>query len=77
MYVYMYVTTDKYELPIAIADSPKELAAILGTTNNAVSSAISHKKGKNPNSLGMYVKVWIDEYENEEGVENENIVCND
>lgn len=45
-YVYMATTKDKYELPIAVADSPKELATILGLKANTVSVYLSlHKKG--------------------------------
>ena len=29
-YIYMMVTDDKYELPILVADSPKELAMMVG-----------------------------------------------
>ena len=42
--LYIAVTLDKYELPIAVADSPKELAELYGTTRNVVSSMISHEK---------------------------------
>lgn len=46
MKIYMRTTTDYLELPIAVADSPKELAALLGTTENNVKSSISHgRKG--------------------------------
>ena len=31
MTVWMYVTQDKYELPIYVADSVKELAKLVGT----------------------------------------------
>lgn len=31
MTVWMYVTMDKYELPIYVADSAKELAKLVGT----------------------------------------------
>lgn len=77
MYVYLSVTTDKYELPLAIGDSPKELADMLGVTNNAISSAIGH------NATGFirgnrYIKVWIDDYDENEGVEEDvDIICND
>lgn len=55
-YVYMEVTKDKYRLPVAIADSTKELAMISGTTMNVVSSTISHNV-KN----GRFIKVRIDD----------------
>lgn len=43
MKLYLKTTKDKYEFPIAIADSPKELALMLGTNANVVKSAIAHK----------------------------------
>lgn len=44
--VYMMVTQDEYELPLAIADSPTELAAITNTARgNIISSASKHRKG--------------------------------
>ena len=41
--LYIKTTMDKYELPIAVADSPLELATFLGMSKNTVSSSISHK----------------------------------
>lgn len=42
--LYLRTTVDEYELPIAVAESPGELAEMLGTNANVVSSAISHKR---------------------------------
>ena len=42
--IYMKITKDKYELPIAVASSAKELAEICGTTRNAIMSSISKAK---------------------------------
>ena len=42
MRIYMAVDLDEYELPYAIADSPKELAEICGTKADAIRSAICH-----------------------------------
>lgn len=42
MKLYMKVTRDKYELPLAVADSKRELAEMLGTSINCVYSAYSH-----------------------------------
>lgn len=39
--VYMAVTKDKYRLPVAVADSPMELARIMGVSYNTVMSVIS------------------------------------
>ena len=41
--LYMKTTGDKLDLPVAVADSPGELARILGTNKNVVLSSISHK----------------------------------
>lgn len=52
--LYIAVTLDKYELPLAVADSPAELARLMGTTYNSVLSSIAHGyKG--------YKRVIIDE----------------
>ena len=42
MLVWMKVTHDEYELPVAIADSCVELAEKLGKTANNISSSITH-----------------------------------
>lgn len=43
MKLYLCVTRDKYELPLAVADSLSELARMCGVTTSAVASAISHE----------------------------------
>ena len=54
MFVYMKVTKDKYELPIAVANTVRELAAILGISENCISSSMSHERaGK---SISPYKK---------------------
>jgi len=42
MKLYMRTTTDRLELPIAVAGSAKELAEMTGTTPACVLSSISH-----------------------------------
>ena len=44
MTVWMYVTMDKYEMPIYVADSAKELAQLVGTSTKHINSAIWHAK---------------------------------
>lgn len=45
--VYMQVTPDEYELPMAVANSPRELSQITGFTVNQILSRISlNKSGK-------------------------------
>ena len=65
-YVYMKVTNDKYELPIAIADSAEELAEKFGTTKGVVYTSVTKSKYglKNKNGTPRYFpyrKVEIDE----------------
>lgn len=53
--MYMKVTKDKYELPIACGETTAELARILGITRNAVFRGVKR---------GVYIKV---EWEEEDG----------
>ena len=58
--VWMAVSQDELRLPIAIADTAKELAELLGKTENNVKSSASkckHGVYKNP----RYIAVRIDE----------------
>lgn len=58
MIVFMKVTRDKYELPIAIADSIPELAKITGTNENTIKSAISHcKNGRRKTSVYQAIEI--------------------
>lgn len=59
--VYMKITNDKYELPIAIADTVGELAKMCGVTTNNIYSAISHRKSGERNT--SFVRVEFDEEE--------------
>lgn len=62
MKVWMAVTRDEYELPIAIADTAEGLAKLVGTTTNAVVSTVSHyRKGRKKKC--KYYQVEIDEDE--------------
>jgi len=54
MTLYLYVSNDKYELPLAVAESKKELAYLLGKNYVAVSSYFS--KGRK-----QYIKVEVEE----------------
>lgn len=45
MVLYMLLTSDEYELPIAVADTVVELARLTGSDERTISSGISrHKK---------------------------------
>ena len=56
MTLYMKTTTDKYELPLIVEDSPSKLAKRLGLTKGSVSTMCS--KGKNG-----YLRVKVEEQE--------------
>lgn len=56
----MAVSKDEYRLPIAIADTAKELAELFGTNENNVKTIAS--KGKHGNIKNpRYIAVRIDE----------------
>ena len=56
MKLYIKTTKDKYELPVAVADSVEELAKMIGLTKASVASMITRHRGN------VY-KVVIDEDE--------------
>lgn len=57
--IYMKVTKDEYELPVAVADTVRELARIVGLKENSISMAMwrANKAGEKC----QFVKVVIDE----------------
>ena len=57
-YVYMKISKDRYELPVAVANSAYELAKICGVTNSTVCRAIRNREQKG--SRSKYVRVLID-----------------
>ena len=62
----MMVTQDKYELPLAVADSVEELARITGAKTNNIYSALSHQKNRsigkaNKGRLSKYKEVIVDD----------------
>ena len=60
MKIYMEVTRDKYEFPIAMADSPGALAEMCGVSKNCVCSSCSHyKSGRYKRS--RFISVEVDE----------------
>lgn len=63
MILYMKVTKDKYELPIAVAGTIRELAIMLGIKENSVHHQF-YMQRKHGMNCG-YVKVEVDEEEEE------------
>lgn len=58
MKLYLMVTDDKYELPIAVATNVNELSRMSGKSVNTIRSAISHKKaGRIKRSMFCEIKI--------------------
>lgn len=69
MTVYMLVTADKYELPLAVRDNVGEIADLIGRLKYDVYSTISKKQVSQDTYNGFHykiIKVEIDE-EDEDG----------
>lgn len=64
MKIYMEVSRDKYSLPLAVADSAKELAELRGVKRNNIESIISNTK-KNGWNNPKYIVVEVDEEEDD------------
>ena len=54
--VYMEVTKDRYELPLAVADSQDELARMRSVQRGSVIRALKRKNGRS-----KYRVVWIND----------------
>ncbi len=57
--LWMKVTHDKYELPVAVADTAGQLALMVGCSVNAIHSGISN--ARRGGYRCQYVKVEIEE----------------
>ena len=62
-YVYMKITRDEYELPVAVADSAAELSRILGLSVNTVRNAIGNARRRIGQSQYIRVDVGTEESE--------------
>ena len=60
MKVYMEITKDEYQLPVAVADTVKDLAKKIGTRANSISSALC-KQRKGVRIKSRYIEVELDE----------------
>jgi hypothetical protein len=54
------ITTDKYELPLIVADSPRELAKLAGVSYQNIKTSI-YLKNKGKIAYSKYVKVEVDD----------------
>lgn len=55
--MYMLISHDKYELPLAVADTINELAKMLGKNPNTISSIMCHARKKG--QWCRYIKVDV------------------
>ena len=58
---YMEITKDKFELPVAVAETTGELAKLRGVEANTIRCVMSHAKKQKRKC--KYIKVVIDEEE--------------
>ena len=58
MTLYMAVTPDKYELPLAVKTNAKDIAELFGTTEKTVYSSISKNRSGKRNGV-KFVKVTV------------------
>ena len=64
MYIWMMVTRDKYEPPLAIADTARELAELTGLHKTSImKGALSYEAGS---KCSRFRKVRVDRNEDEE-----------
>ena len=61
--VYMEITMDELELPVAFADSPRELARICGVSAHAVTAAVerSFNTKRKTDKRERFIRVPLDE----------------
>ena len=62
MTVYMEVTQDSLELPVALADSPRELSRMTGATISTIYKSVSRIR-TGEHKRGRFVKVEFEENE--------------
>ena len=56
---YLWVPSDKYELPLAVAESMEELARMAGVTVGTVTSSISRRNRAKRPGRSKYQVVWV------------------
>lgn len=61
MWVWMWVSKDKYQLPLAVADSAHGLAMITGKTLNTIQSVVSKTEHGYGAKHPPFIRVWIEE----------------
>lgn len=60
MTLYMAVTPDKYELPIAVETTLEDLGELFGTSTNSIASAIAkNRSGKRKGVKFLRIEVCV------------------
>lgn len=62
--LYLLVSQDEYELPLAVVDTMEELARIASVTCGTITAAISRRGRARHISHSKYRVVWVEEDEN-------------
>lgn len=62
--IYLLVTKDEFELPLAVADSVYELARICGVTPSTVMHSVS-TTSKRQIKNSKYKRVWVSDSDDE------------
>ena len=62
--VYLLVTKDEFELPLAVADSMYELARICGVTPSTIMHSVS-TTSKRQVKNSQYKRVWVSDSDDE------------
>lgn len=57
--LYLMVTKDKYELPLAVADTADELGRLVGVDQSTIIKSITHRKNS------KYIRIYVDLEEDE------------
>ena len=63
-YLYLAVSSDRYELPYAVADSVEQLSRMIGVNKKTIWSHIGHAQ-KRKWKRHKYMRIEIDETEEE------------
>ena len=57
--LWLMVTKDKYQLPLAVADTAEELAEMVGVRPSTIVKSVTHRK------KSRYIRIYVDLEEDE------------
>jgi hypothetical protein len=70
MKLYLAVTADEYELPIAVEETCAELARRFGITNASLLSTLSHGDSTGRYSGHKFIRIEVEDDEDRTGKDN-------